>query len=208
VILLLDNYDSFVFNVARSFRELGVEVEVARSDALTVEEALSLEPTHLVISPGPRTPAEAGISVELVRAVDGRIPVLGICLGHQAVAVAYGGIIVAAREPLHGQAVQVLHEGVGIFSGLPRPFSAGLYHSLAVGGDALPEVLSVEARTASGEIMAVVHRTDPVWGLQFHPESVLTPDGQAIFANFLALPLPPGWGEGRRHLAVSSPGPT
>jgi anthranilate synthase/aminodeoxychorismate synthase-like glutamine amidotransferase len=187
VILLLDNYDSFVFNVARSFRELGAEVEVARSDALTVEEALRRRPSHVVLSPGPCTPTDAGISVELVRALDGRVPVLGICLGHQAVAAAYGASIVPAVDPAHGRAAEIFHTGQGILAGLPSPFPAGLYHSLAVGALGLPELLVVEARTRGGEIMALRHRTDPVWGVQFHPESVLTPAGGTIFENFLSL---------------------
>jgi anthranilate synthase/aminodeoxychorismate synthase-like glutamine amidotransferase len=187
VILLLDNYDSFVHNVARAFRELGGDVRVVRSDAMTPEEALDLEPTHVVLSPGPCTPAEAGISVPLVRALDGRVPVLGICLGHQAVAAAYGARIVPSSAPAHGRAVDIVHAGVGILAELPSPFAAGLYHSLAVAEEGLPSTLSVEARAGTGEIMALRHRTLPVWGVQFHPESVLTPLGPRIFERFLAL---------------------
>jgi anthranilate synthase/aminodeoxychorismate synthase-like glutamine amidotransferase len=187
MILLLDNYDSFVHNVARALRELGGEVEVRRSDSLSTAEAIALEPTHLVLSPGPCTPAEAGISVELVRCLDGGIPILGICLGHQAIAVAYGASLTPSPDPAHGRSLPIHHRGVGILSGLPSPFPAGLYHSLSVDAASLPEALLPEGWTAPGELMAIRHREDPVWGLQFHPESILTPLGSAVFARFLAL---------------------
>ena len=187
MILLLDNYDSFVHNVARSLRELGAQVEVRRSDALSVEEALGLEPSGLVISPGPCTPTEAGISVELVRVLEGRIPVLGICLGHQVVAAAYGGEIVPSPSPVHGMATAILHRSAGILADLPSPFSGGLYHSLSVSSGSLPPELVLEAWTVGGEVMALRHRVHPVWGVQFHPESVLTPEGESIFRRFLEL---------------------
>lgn len=187
MILLLDNYDSFVHNVARSLRELGGEVEVHRSDALAVEEAVALEPTHLVLSPGPCTPAEAGISVELIREMRGRTPILGICLGHQAIAVAYGAELITSPEPAHGRALAIEHRGTGILAGLPSPFPAGLYHSLSVASDSLPDPLLVEGWTRGGEVMAIRDREAPVWGVQFHPESILTPQGDEIFARFLAL---------------------
>jgi len=186
MILLLDNYDSFVHNVARSLRELGGEVLVHRSDSLTVEEALALNPTHLVLSPGPCTPVEAGVSVELVRALDGRIPILGICLGHQAIGVAYGAGLIPSPEPAHGRALPIHHHGSGILAGLPEPFPAGLYHSLSLDPD-LPPALLLEGWTAEGEVMAIRHREDPVWGVQFHPESILTPQGDAILARFLEM---------------------
>ncbi|MEX1258914.1 MAG: aminodeoxychorismate/anthranilate synthase component II [Gemmatimonadota bacterium] len=206
MILLLDNYDSFVFNVARSFRELGAEVEVVRSDALTVAEAVARVPSRVVLSPGPCTPAEAGISVELVRVLEGRVPILGICLGHQAVAAAYGASLVPALDPAHGRAAEIFHAGEGILAGLPSPFPAGLYHSLAVRAGDLPDTFSVAARTRAGEIMALRHRTHPVWGVQFHPESVLTPVGQTIFENFLALGSPEGAGAARRREESTSAG--
>jgi anthranilate synthase component II len=188
MMLLLDNYDSFVHNVERALRELGEDVMVVRSDGLTVAEALALPVSRVVISPGPRTPAEAGISVELVRAVGERIPVLGICLGHQAVAAAYGGAIVPSPEPAHGWAVPVFHRGSGLLQGIPSPFPAGLYHSLSVGSDSLPVELVVEGWTRGGEVMAIRHRNHSVWGVQFHPESILTPAGMEVFRNFLAIP--------------------
>ena len=186
MILLLDNYDSFVHNVARSMRELGAVVEVVRSDQLTVDEAVACDPSHLVVSPGPCTPMEAGISVALIRALGGRVPVLGICLGHQAVAVAYGGVIIPSPDPAHGVTRDIHHGGVGILRGIPVPFPAGLYHSLSV-HPGLPEPLEGLAWTESGELMALGHRTHPVWGVQFHPESILTRDGDAILANFLEV---------------------
>jgi anthranilate synthase/aminodeoxychorismate synthase-like glutamine amidotransferase len=187
MILLLDNYDSFVHNVARSLRELGGRVDVRRSDSLSLDQAVGLEPSLVVISPGPCTPAEAGISVDLVRALGSRTPVLGICLGHQVVAAAYGGEIVPSPHPAHGTSTAVLHRSSGILKDLPSPFPGGLYHSLSVGPDTLPAELVVEAWTMEGEIMALRHREHPVWGVQFHPESVLTPGGESIFRRFLEL---------------------
>jgi len=193
MILLLDNYDSFVHNVARALRELGGEVEVRRSDSLSVPEAVELEPTHLVLSPGPCTPSEAGISVELVKSLDGRIPILGICLGHQAIAVAYGASLIPSPDPAHGRPLPIHHRDVGILSGLPSPFPAGLYHSLSVDAATLPGDLVSEGWTEAGELMAIRHREHSVWGLQFHPESILTPLGGEIFSRFLALaPRPEG----------------
>jgi anthranilate synthase/aminodeoxychorismate synthase-like glutamine amidotransferase len=185
MILLLDNYDSFVYNVARALRELGGRVEVVRSDALTVGDALAAGPSHLVISPGPGTPADAGISLELVRAVRGRIPVLGICLGHQAIAEAYGGRVVRSDEPVHGRATPIVHKGEGIFAGLPSPFPAGRYHSLTVERTSLPRPLRAVAWTPGGEIMGLRDEGAPVWGVQFHPESILTPCGESLLDSFL-----------------------
>ncbi len=186
MILVLDNYDSFVHNVARYLREVGTApVQVIRSDALSVEELQGLGPTHLIVSPGPCTPDEAGVSVELIQSLNSHIPVLGICLGHQAVAQAWGGKIVRSRNPLHGRPSPVHHEGDVLFRGVPSPFQAGRYHSLVVDPESLPPELAVTARDEDGAIMAIRHRYRPVWGVQFHPESILTPDGHRIIANFL-----------------------
>jgi anthranilate synthase/aminodeoxychorismate synthase-like glutamine amidotransferase len=193
-VLVLDNYDSFVHNVARYLRELGADVEVGRNDAFTVEEVGATAPTHLVLSPGPCTPDEAGISVELVRAMGGSIPTLGICLGHQAVARAYGARLVPSPAPTHGRATPIRHGGDGILRGLPDPFSGGRYHSLSVDRDGLPEVLEVTAWTEEGEVMAIRHREHPVWGIQFHPESILTEGGHRLLGAFLEM----GSGSGDR----------
>ncbi len=191
MILVLDNRDSFVHNVARYLRRGGGgEVRVVRSDTLSVEEALGFAPDAVVISPGPCTPTEAGISVEVVRRLPIATPVLGICLGHQVVAAAFGGEVTRSRSPLHGGATPVFHRGEGILAGLPSPFPAGRYHSLAVSEAGLPDGLVAEGWTAEGEIMALRHRERPIWGVQFHPESILTEGGERIFANFLALAVP------------------
>jgi anthranilate synthase/aminodeoxychorismate synthase-like glutamine amidotransferase len=190
MILLLDNYDSFVHNVAHALRALGHTVEVVRNDAVSVEEALAGDPTHLILSPGPGVPDEAGISVPLVRAGRGRIPLLGICLGHQAIGSAYGAAVIPARTPAHGRASRVVHTGEGIFAGLPSPFDAGLYHSLAVDEASLPAALRPIAWTREGELMGIAEPSAGVWGVQFHPESILTPVGTRILAAFAALPAP------------------
>ena len=185
MILLLDNYDSFVWNLARYVRELGGEPLVRRNDAITVEQIAGLAPTHVIISPGPCTPAEAGISVETIRRLGPTVPMFGVCLGHQAIGVAYGGRIVRAARPMHGKTSDILHDGTGLFAGLPNPFRATRYHSLALDRASLPKELRVIAATEDGEIMAVRHRDDPVVGVQFHPESVLTDCGHAIVRRFL-----------------------
>lgn len=186
MILLIDNYDSFVFNVARYLTELGEEVEVARNDALDIASIEARAPEALVISPGPCSPSEAGISLEAVRALSGRLPILGICLGHQCIGEALGGRVVRAKEPMHGRASQVRHEGSGLFAGLPSPFPAGRYHSLAVElGEGAP--LRATAWSEDGEIMGLAHRGHPTYGVQFHPESVLTGHGYELMANFLRL---------------------
>lgn len=207
MILVLDNYDSFVHNVARYLREIMAQgggtnlVRVVRSDEVDVADVLNMSPSHLVISPGPCTPSRAGISVAAVRAVGETTPVLGICLGHQAVAEAYGGRVVRARRPLHGRSSTIHHEGGDLLDGLPRPFRAGRYHSLVVDEASLPPELMITARSEEGEIMAIRHRSRPVWGIQFHPESILTPDGHRILRNFLvrvrdpaAVPVAPARG--------------
>jgi anthranilate synthase/aminodeoxychorismate synthase-like glutamine amidotransferase len=184
---MIDNYDSFTYNLVQAFRELGAELIVHRNDALTVEEAAALDCTHLVVSPGPGRPADAGISVPLIRALAGRVPILGVCLGHQAIVEAFGGSIQRAPELMHGKSSEIEHDGAGVFAGLPEPLVVGRYHSLAAGADDLPAVLDVTARTRDGIIMGVRHESLPVEGVQFHPESVLTPDGPRLMANFLAV---------------------
>jgi anthranilate synthase/aminodeoxychorismate synthase-like glutamine amidotransferase len=183
VILLIDNYDSFTYNLAHLFGELGAEVVVRRNDAIDPEEAERLAPSHLVLSPGPGRPAAAGVSVELVRRLGGRIPTLGVCLGHQAIVEAFGGEVGHAKRLVHGKASEIRHDGRGLFSGLPERFEAGRYHSLAV--TSVPESLEVSATCADDEVMAVRHRELPVNGVQFHPESVLTPVGPELARNFL-----------------------
>jgi len=183
MILLIDNYDSFTYNLAHLFGALGVEVKVLRHDELDGDEAEHLAPSHLVVSPGPGRPADAGVSIDVVRRLGATTPTLGVCLGHQAIVEAFGGEVGYARELLHGKASPVEHDGTGLFTGLPAPFDAGRYHSLAA--TRLPDVLEPTAYAEDGEVMAVRHRTLPVVGVQFHPESVLTPDGPALARNFL-----------------------
>jgi anthranilate synthase component II len=183
MLLMLDNYDSFTYNLVHLFEELGAEVRVFRNDALTVEDAEALRPTHLVVSPGPGRPEDAGISVELIRRLGPTTPTLGVCLGHQAIVQAFGGEVGQARALLHGKASAVEHDGSGVFAGLPQPFDAGRYHSLAA--TRVPEELEVTARTPDGEVMGVRHRSLPIEGVQFHPESVLTPLGPRLAENFL-----------------------
>jgi anthranilate synthase/aminodeoxychorismate synthase-like glutamine amidotransferase len=185
VLLLIDNYDSFTYNLAHLFGELGVEVTVRRNDEITVEEIERLVPAYLVISPGPGRPEDAGVSEAAVMAMAGRVPVLGVCLGHQAIVRAFGGEVGQAHALVHGKATDVSHDGRGIFSGLPAGFSAGRYHSLAA--TSVPEVLEVSATAGDGEVMGVRHRELRIDGVQFHPESVLTPDGPALARNFLEL---------------------
>jgi anthranilate synthase/aminodeoxychorismate synthase-like glutamine amidotransferase len=183
VILLIDNYDSFTYNLAHLFEELGAEVKVVRNDKIDAVEAERLAPSHLVISPGPGRPEGAGASLEIVRRLGPRIPTLGVCLGHQAIIEAFGGEVGQARRLVHGKASEIAHDGQGLFSGLPEPLQGGRYHSLAA--TRVPEELEICANTDDGEVMAVRHRQLPVDGIQFHPESVLTPDGPALAKNFL-----------------------
>jgi anthranilate synthase component 2 len=185
MILLIDNYDSFVYNLARYVRELGETPLVRRHDALTVEDVLDLAPSHIIISPGPCSPREAGISTELVRRAGERVPILGVCLGHQCIGAAYGGVIARAGVPMHGKISRIHHEGAGIFSGLPSPFIATRYHSLVIAPGSIPSALRVTATSEDGEIMAVQHVTYPVYGVQFHPESVLTEHGYRLLDHFL-----------------------
>ena len=184
MILLIDNYDSFTYNLAHLFGELGAEVVVRRNDAIDPDEAESLAPSHLVVSPGPGRPEDAGVTPEILRRLAGRVPTLGVCLGHQAIVQVYGGEVGQAQQLVHGKATLVGHDGRGIFAGLPSDFLAGRYHSLAA--TSVPDVFEVSATAADGEVMAVRHRELPVDGVQFHPESVLTPHGRDIARNFLA----------------------
>ena len=184
-LLLIDNYDSFTYNLVQAFLVLGADVLVHRNDAITVSEAETLEPTHLCISPGPGIPRDAGISVDLIRAFAGKVPVLGVCLGHQSLVEAFGGRILRADRLMHGKVSPVHHDGEGLFSGLPNPFEAGRYHSLIAEPDTLPDVFEVPARTEREEIMAVRHRELTLDGVQFHPESILTPEGPLLLGNFL-----------------------
>ncbi len=191
MLLVLDNYDSFTYNLVQYAGELGAEPEVRRNDALTVDEALALEPDAIIISPGPCTPAEAGISVELIRAAAGRVPVLGVCLGHQAIGQAFGGRVVRAERLMHGKTTMVAHSGHALFDGLPSPVEVMRYHSLVVAPLGLPAVLLPIAwsddRPAGAEIMALAHGSLPVYGVQFHPESVGTQHGKRLLSNFLNL---------------------
>ncbi|HEX6535744.1 MAG TPA: aminodeoxychorismate/anthranilate synthase component II [Gemmatimonadaceae bacterium] len=192
MILLIDNYDSFVYNLARYVRELGGEPVVRRHDAVSVEEIAALAPSHIIISPGPCSPTEAGISTEVVRRLAGVVPIFGVCLGHQCIGAAYGAEIVRARRPMHGKTSRIHHDGGSVFAGLPSPFVATRYHSLVIAPESLPPELRVTATSEDGEIMAVEHRELPVVGVQFHPESALTEHGYRIIDRFLRGPVARG----------------
>jgi anthranilate synthase component 2 len=185
MLLMIDNYDSFTFNLVQYFGELGEDVRVHRNDEIDVAGIAALAPARIVISPGPCTPNEAGVSVPLVKAFSGRIPILGVCLGHQAIGQAFGGRIVHARTLMHGKVSRIHHEGKGVFAGLPSPYNATRYHSLAIERASCPAELEITAWTEDGEIMGVKHRTLAVEGVQFHPESILTEHGHALLRNFL-----------------------
>ncbi|MDX1392875.1 MAG: aminodeoxychorismate/anthranilate synthase component II [Gemmatimonadota bacterium] len=187
MILLIDNYDSFVFNLARYFVELGEHVRVERNDAISVDGIRDAAPSHLVLSPGPCTPKEAGVCLAAVRELSHEIPILGVCLGHQCIAAAFGGAIERARRPMHGVVCDVEHDGAGLFAGLPSPLSVTRYHSLVVPESAAGEGLRVTARSADDEVMGLAHASRPLWGVQFHPEAALTFGGHRLLANFLAL---------------------
>ncbi len=184
-LLLVDNYDSFTYNLVQAFLVLGAEVLVHRNDAITIGQAQALQPTHLCISPGPGTPQGAGVSMDMIRAFAGHIPVLGVCLGHQSIVEVFGGEVVRAGRLMHGKVSPVQHDAKGVFAGAPQPMAVGRYHSLIAKPDTLPSILEVTARTAEGEIMGVRHRELNVEGVQFHPESVLTPEGPLLMGNFL-----------------------
>jgi anthranilate synthase/aminodeoxychorismate synthase-like glutamine amidotransferase len=186
-LLLIDNYDSFTYNLVQAFLVLGAEVLVYRNDEITLEEADALAPSHLCISPGPGTPHDAGISMRMIRHFAGRIPVLGVCLGHQSITEVFGGKVVRNWRLMHGKTSRIEHDGRGVFAGLPNPLEVGRYHSLVAQPESMPAELIVTARTAEGEIMGLRHATLAVEGVQFHPESVLTPDGPALLANFLHM---------------------
>ena len=186
-VLLIDNYDSFTYNLVQAFLVLGAAVEVHRNDQLSVAEALQLGATHLVISPGPGTPRSAGLSMQMIEAFAGRVPIFGVCLGHQSLVEVFGGEVVRAGRLMHGKVSPVAHDGKGLFSGMAQNFQAGRYHSLIAEPASIPAVLEVTATTAEGEIMGVRHRTLPIEGVQFHPESVLTPDGPLLMGNFLKI---------------------
>jgi anthranilate synthase component II len=185
-LLMIDNYDSFTWNLVQYLGELGADVDVRRNDAVTLDEIAALRPDGIVISPGPCTPREAGISVPAIQRFAGDIPILGVCLGHQAIGAAFGGAIVRAARIMHGKTSPIHHDGRGVFAGLPEPFDATRYHSLLIDPPTLPAVLERTAWTDEGEIMGVRHRTQPVEGVQFHPESILTLEGKRLLANFLA----------------------
>ena len=187
MVLLIDNYDSFTHNLAQVLMVLGATVAVRRNDAITLDEIEARTPSHLVISPGPGRPESAGISVAAIRRFSGRIPILGVCLGHQALVAQLGGVIAAAKTLMHGESARVRHDGQGIFTGLPPHLLAGRYHSLAADAAGLPAALEIAATADDGEIMAVRHRSHPTVGVQFHPESVLTPQGPALLKNFLTM---------------------
>jgi anthranilate synthase component 2/para-aminobenzoate synthetase component 2 len=185
--LLIDNYDSFTYNLVQAFAAHGADVMVYRNDAISVDEGLALEPTHLVISPGPGRPEDAGVSLAMIDAFAGRVPILGVCLGHQSIVQQLGGEIVRADRLMHGKTSSVSHDGRTIFAGLPDPFEVGRYHSLCAEHETLPDMLEVTAQTDRGEIMGVRHKTLPIEGVQFHPESVLTPDGDDLMVNFMQM---------------------
>ena len=188
-LLMIDNYDSFTYNLVQYFAELGADVCVFRNDAITPDEIAALKPDHIVISPGPCSPKEAGISVETIKRFAGKVPLLGVCLGHQSIGAAFGGDIVHAIKPMHGKTSLVNHLNTGVFAGLPNPFTATRYHSLAIKRDTLPDCLTVTAWTDDGEIMGVRHKTLAVEGVQFHPESILTEHGHDMLRNFLKAKL-------------------
>jgi len=183
--LLIDNYDSFTYNLVQAFAAMGASVMVYRNDAITVPEAFALEPTHLVISPGPGRPEDAGVSLQMIEAFAGKVPILGVCLGHQSIVQQHGGDIVRADRLMHGKTSMVKHDGKSVFEGLSNPFEVGRYHSLCAEEETLPADLEITAQTARGEIMGVRHKTLQIEGVQFHPESVLTPEGDSLMANFM-----------------------
>jgi len=186
-VLLIDNYDSFTYNLFQYLGELGATTEVVRNDAITIEDIDQMDPERIIISPGPGNPDDAGISKDVIRSFAGRVPILGVCLGHQCIGEVFGAVVEGAGEIKHGKVSTITHDGKGVFSGIASPLQATRYHSLAIRPDSVPEVLEVSARSESGVIMGVRHRELPVEGVQFHPESILTPDGHAILRNFLAM---------------------
>ncbi len=185
MILVIDNYDSFTYNIVQYLGELGADIQVVRNDEVTVADILIKKPSHILISPGPCSPKEAGISVETIKELSGKIPILGVCLGHQSIGYAFGGDVVRAKQLMHGKTSLITHDGKGVFKGLPNPFRATRYHSLVIKKDTLPSCLEVTATSEDDEIMGVRHKSMPVEGVQFHPESILTESGKALLKNFL-----------------------
>jgi anthranilate synthase component 2 len=185
MLLMIDNYDSFTYNLVQYLGELGEDVKVVRNDQATVAEIERLKPDHIVVSPGPCTPNEAGVSVPVIRELSGKFPILGVCLGHQSIGAAFGGNIIRAKQLMHGKTSMIHHAGKGVFEGVPNPFEATRYHSLVIERETMPDCLEVTAWTEDGEIMGVRHKTLPVEGVQFHPESILTQHGHDLLANFL-----------------------
>jgi para-aminobenzoate synthetase component 2 len=192
MILVIDNYDSFTYNLVQYLGELGWESAAYRNDAITLKQIESMKPSHIIISPGPCTPLEAGVSNDVIRYFKGKIPVLGVCLGHQCIGYVYGGTIKRAMLPMHGKESLVYHDGATIFKGLPSPITAGRYHSLVIDSETVPATLEVSAKTEDGIIMGVRNRRDKVEGVQFHPESIMTPEGHKILSNFLKMSVSKG----------------
>lgn len=188
--LLIDNYDSFTYNLVQAFAAHGAEVMVYRNDMISVDEGLAIEPTHLVVSPGPGRPEDAGVSIAMIEAFAGRVPVLGVCLGHQSIVQQQGGNIVRAERLMHGKTSLIEHDGKSLFKGIPQPFEVGRYHSLCAETASLPNTLEVTAKAEGGVIMGVRHKTLPIEGVQFHPESVLTPEGDTLMTNFMRMECP------------------
>ena len=187
MMLLIDNYDSFTYNLAQYFGELGQDVEVVRNDAIDLDGVKALSPERIVVSPGPCTPSEAGISVPLIKEFAGKLPILGVCLGHQSIGAAFGGNIVRARRVMHGKTSTITHNRQDCFAEIPTPFTAARYHSLVIDRESLPKELSITAESDDGEIMGVRHKTLPIWGVQFHPKSIITEHGHDLLKNFLYL---------------------
>jgi anthranilate synthase component II len=187
MLLIIDNYDSFTFNLVHYFQELGAETRVIRNDVMTAEDALALNPSGIVLSPGPCDPDRAGICLDVIAKAPADLPILGVCLGHQSIGQIFGGKVISAKEIMHGKTSQVSHDGTGLFLGLPSPFTATRYHSLAVEPESIPDCLIVTATTPDGEIMGLAHKDRPVHGVQFHPESIASEHGHDLLANFLAL---------------------
>lgn len=185
MLLMIDNYDSFTYNLVQYFGELGEDVRTYRNDEITIEAIEKLNPSRICISPGPCTPHEAGVSVPVLQHFAGKLPILGVCLGHQSIGVAFGGKIIRAQQVMHGKTSPIEHTGIGVFKNLPSPYTIIRYHSLAIARDSLPDCLEVTAWTADGEIMGVRHKTHPIEGVQFHPESILSEHGHALLQNFL-----------------------